>query len=151
MVIMIGGAHQGKLAFAMQNYGVTKEDVVDQDCKKTGKILNNFHLLVRKILKENWIVSSENQKMVDSQHHKKKDDKANNNRDGIESLDNCVDHILQEYKDGIIICDEVGCGLVPMDAFERTYRDMVGRCMCKLTAQADEVIRISCGIPQRIK
>lgn len=51
----------------------------------------------------------------------------------------------------IIICDEVGCGLVPVDAFERNWREQVGRTCCYLASRADQVVRVVCGIGTRIK
>ena len=35
--------------------------------------------------------------------------------------------ILEENRGLILICDEIGCGLVPVDAFEREYRESTGR------------------------
>ena len=50
-----------------------------------------------------------------------------------------------------IICDEVGNGIVPMDAFEREYRERLGRFLIEVAKRADRVERIMCGIGQRIK
>ena len=47
-----------------------------------------------------------------------------------------------------VICNEVGCGVVPMDAAERAWRDDVGRLCAVLAARADTVVRLCCGIPQ---
>ncbi len=51
----------------------------------------------------------------------------------------------------VVICDEVGCGVVPMDPEERRWRDRVGRTCAQLAARADKVVRLCCGIPQIIK
>ena len=45
----------------------------------------------------------------------------------------------------ILICDEVGCGLVPVDAFEREYREAVGRICTVFARRADRVDRVVCG------
>lgn len=50
-----------------------------------------------------------------------------------------------------VTIDEVGCGIVPIDAFERRYRDEAGMAGQRFAAQADQVIRMICGIPQRIR
>ena len=50
-----------------------------------------------------------------------------------------------------IICDEVGNGIVPMDAFEREYREVTGRICCVLAGEAETVIRVCCGIGTAIK
>ena len=51
----------------------------------------------------------------------------------------------------LLISDEIGYGLVPVDDFEREYREFHGRVMTELAEQADCVERVVCGIPQRIK
>ena len=39
----------------------------------------------------------------------------------------------------------------PMEAEERIYRERTGRILEQLAAQADEVVRVVCGIGQKIK
>lgn len=51
----------------------------------------------------------------------------------------------------IVVCNELGSGIVPMDAFEREWREHVGRLCCDIAAQADRVYRVCCGIGQCIK
>jgi adenosyl cobinamide kinase/adenosyl cobinamide phosphate guanylyltransferase len=58
---------------------------------------------------------------------------------------------IGEHPDSIIICDEVGCGLVPVDVFEREYRDTVGKICCMLAKHAARVHRVICGIGVIIK
>ena len=50
-----------------------------------------------------------------------------------------------------VICDEVGCGVVPLAAEERRWREEVGRLCCELAERADVVVRVSCGLPQVLK
>ncbi len=50
-----------------------------------------------------------------------------------------------------VTCDEVGCGVIPLDGFDRDYREAVGRLCCELAAQAEIVERMYCGIPTVIK
>nr|WP_300186337.1 bifunctional adenosylcobinamide kinase/adenosylcobinamide-phosphate guanylyltransferase [uncultured Agathobaculum sp.] len=50
-----------------------------------------------------------------------------------------------------VTCDEVGCGVVPIDRADEAYREAVGRLCCALAAEADAVIRVTAGIPQYIK
>lgn len=63
----------------------------------------------------------------------------------------CVEQLVREHPDGAFTVAELGCGLVPQDAFEREYRETVGRISCALAAQADAVYRVSCGIAQRLR
>lgn len=58
---------------------------------------------------------------------------------------------IGEERDLVIVCDEIGCGLVPVDAFEREYREAVGRIMTELTAKAVRADRVICGIGSVIK
>ncbi len=51
----------------------------------------------------------------------------------------------------VVICDEVGCGLIPLDPDRAAWREAVGRLCCDLAAQAQTVIRLTCGIPETIK
>lgn len=51
----------------------------------------------------------------------------------------------------IFVCDEIGCGIVPMERKERDWREAVGRMCCALAAQAQLVERVICGIPMVIK
>ena len=59
--------------------------------------------------------------------------------------------ILEQKKEIIIVCDEIGCGLVPVDAFEREYREETGRIMTALAERAERVDRVVCGIGTRIR
>lgn len=51
----------------------------------------------------------------------------------------------------VVTCNETGCGIVPMDASERAYRDRVGRTCARLAERAKRVVRLTCGIPLCIK
>ena len=51
----------------------------------------------------------------------------------------------------VLIANEVGSGVIPLDAAERAWREKAGRLCTLLAAQADVVIRLVCGIPQVIK
>lgn len=55
------------------------------------------------------------------------------------------------YPKLIVICDEIGNGIVPMDEFEREYRECVGRIQCNLADRAEKVGRILCGMGQKLK
>ena len=59
--------------------------------------------------------------------------------------------MISEERDLVIVCDEIGCGLVPVDAFEREYRAAVGRIMTGLTKKAVRADRVICGIGYVIK
>ncbi len=59
--------------------------------------------------------------------------------------------LTQTNPDAVILCDEVGLGIVPLDAADRRWREEVGRCLCLLAAEAESVSRIIAGLEQKIK
>lgn len=59
--------------------------------------------------------------------------------------------LLHAYADAVLICDEIGCGVVPLDAEERRWREETGRCLAALAAAAEEVHRVCCGLGLRLK
>ncbi len=88
---------------------------------KGREIINNYHLRIQEQMKE-----------------------------GKEPLEE-AEQLLKEKPDCVIVCDEVGCGLVPIDSFEREYREKVGRVGCLFAGKAEAVIRVVCGIGTQIK
>lgn len=113
MILIIGGASQGKLQFALRHTGCSLEDVGGD-----GTVADKLHLLIRESLEQ----------------------------DGdIDAL------LLRMLTKRAVICDEIGCGVVPVDAFERRWRDEVGRACQFLAGQAEQVIRVTCGIPLYLK
>lgn len=69
-------------------------------------------------------------------------------RENPEAADRDFESLLRKE---VVICNEVGCGVVPMDAAERAWRDLVGRTCARLAARADTVVRLCCGIPIHLK
>ena len=59
--------------------------------------------------------------------------------------------LFDENPDVVVVCDEIGLGIVPMDPFERRWREETGRALCILAESAERVVRVYCGIPQVIK
>ena len=51
----------------------------------------------------------------------------------------------------VVVCCEVGMGVVPVDAAERAWRELVGRTCSSLASQATQVVRMVCGIPVQLK
>lgn len=128
MILITGGAYQGKLDYAKEEYGLTDDDVFT--CEETStavgfdeKIVNHFERYVLALIKAGQVP----EKAVGMQL------RAN------------------RYKGRIIICDDISQGLVPMDATERAWREGVGRTMVKIAEQADRVVRVFCGIPEVVK
>ena len=51
----------------------------------------------------------------------------------------------------IIVSNEVGMGIVPVDKLTRLYRDIVGRANQEIASEADEVYLVVSGISMKIK
>lgn len=51
----------------------------------------------------------------------------------------------------VLICNEVGCGVVPTGADARIWREEVGRLCVELARRAAHVVRIQCGLPVCLK
>ena len=62
-----------------------------------------------------------------------------------------TERVQSLHTNGVITLAELGCGLVPINVFERDYRETVGRISCELAKNADAVYRVCCGVPMQIK
>jgi hypothetical protein len=134
MKLVVGGRSQGKLAWAMRQFNIEENRVARGENLplKAGEptklqeysALYGLHDLLGRTLRENW-----------------------NDRE----IADLVAELERLPEDFVVICDEIGAGLVPLERFEREWRDLVGRTCCKLAERSDEVWRIFCGLPQRIK
>lgn len=58
---------------------------------------------------------------------------------------------LMKQPPQVMTLDEVGCGIVPLERAERDYREAVGRAGQLAAAEAKQVYRMVCGIPVQIK
>lgn len=126
MRLIIGGQAQGKLTYAIEKYGLDIGNICDSKTddvilNDNLKCINNYHLLVKKLL--------------------------DNGEDPLVF----TRRIMDLYPDIIIIMNEVGNGIVPLEKNERVYREFVGRTGCLIASQADTVERIVCGIAVVIK
>lgn len=68
-----------------------------------------------------------------------------------EEVSGLAAEIIAENPGLIVVSDEVGYGVVPMEAFDRAYREAVGRVCTQFAAASDRVVRVVCGIGTVIK
>ncbi|WP_077610528.1 bifunctional adenosylcobinamide kinase/adenosylcobinamide-phosphate guanylyltransferase [Clostridium sp. Marseille-P2415] len=136
MILIIGGAWQGKLAFAMElaerHYNITADSgnaayrvaeggIDSYEAAVDCQIIHGFHEYIRRLLKEG------------------------------KSVEAFLDTIEQQNPDAIIISDELGCGIVPADRSDREWREAAGRASVRLARTSKQVYRLVCGIATQIK
>lgn len=130
MILVFGGAYQGKLEYVLDKFDMTAEDVYR--CSRDGEM--DLSKTVIYGLEEFVYWCTEN---------------------GVEAKEVLAGRFtsdeLQPYADKIFIANDVSQGLVPMDATDRAFREMMGRTLLYLAKEADEVHRVFCGIGQRLK
>ena len=97
MIFVTGGCFQGKQQWVLQNCQVQPFRVADgavcsMEAIKSAGVLDHFHLLVRRWMQAGKIPADETEK------------------------------ILSDNPDIVIITDEIGSGIVPLDIKEREWR-----------------------------
>ena len=66
-------------------------------------------------------------------------------------IEDLAEQLIQENPRSVIVTDEIGYGLVPVEEEARNFRERTGRICTKLAAHCERVERIVCGIPTRIR
>ena len=125
MEVYIGGRAQGKLEYVRAKYP-EKERIVSGgnagiEACLEADVIDHFHLFIRRF------------------------------GDDREAARQAVEQILEKNPGVIIVCDEIGCGIVPMERAEREYRELVGRIICGVVSRAERVERLVCGLAQQLK
>ena len=123
MIMITGGIHQGKTAYAMRKFGLAESDIADgADCNfdalKNVRCILNYHDIVKRL--------------------------------GDRSV-TFTEELCRSNPDAVIIINEIGCGIVPLVKSERVRREATGRCGCMIAKESDVVIRVICGIPTYLK
>ena len=108
----------------------------------TSTWCRNFHLLVRRILKKDETLG-----LPDEQETALFETTSA----GLHNWKNLAETIYNANPDRILVTDEIGYGIVPMDPFEREYREETGRICCLLAEKSEEIWRVCCGIGTRLK
>jgi adenosyl cobinamide kinase/adenosyl cobinamide phosphate guanylyltransferase len=125
MKLIIGGAYQGKLDYARVQFGLTDAEICD--CSETEapdfskRCLNHIERYVRHCL-----------------------------RSGQEPCE-ALAAWMEAQPEGILICEDIFCGVVPTDAELRAWREACGRFLSRAAGQAEHVVRLFCGLPQVLK
>ena len=124
MILVLGGAFNGKLDFVKEEFEVSEEDIFY--CNE-DKI--NFS------------------KKVICGLHKFTYFNVTNEKSSIEFIKNNI----KLFKNKIIICDDISSGIVPLKKEDRIWREETGKCLQYLSKESSKVYRVFCGIPSVIK
>lgn len=57
----------------------------------------------------------------------------------------------EAHPNAVVVANEVGAGVVPIEASDRAFREAVGRALCVIAQEAESVTRCVCGIGVRLK
>lgn len=126
MKMIIGGAWQGKLDYAVRTFGIKREEILEGaeasiEELYEAKAVYGFHRFIKKQMQK-----------------------------GV-PLQGLADTLYEKNPLLTVITDEIGCGIVPVDDFEREYREQTGRICCKLAEKSAKVYRVYAGIGQCLK
>lgn len=126
MKFIVGGAFQGKMDFAVAHFGISEAETADGGkcgVNQLEKFTNvkNYHLFVRTLMES-----------------------------GTDPI-KFTEMLCEKCNNMIIIMNEVGGGIVPLDETDRKWREMCGKCGCIIAEKSDAVVRVVCGIGTAIK
>ena len=123
MILIFGGAYQGKLDYARENFDIrTACDC--SDGREPDFDMDAVHGL------EGFALSCV--------------------RNGREAAD-FFRETREKWQDKVLIVTDVSQGVVPVDRELRAMREMNGRLMLYLAGEAEQVIRVFCGMGKNIK
>ena len=124
MILVFGGAYNGKKDFIKEKFNINEEDIFycsDGEIDFSKKVICGLHKFT-----------------------------YNNTLKNKSSLEYIKENI-NLFKDKIIITDEISSGIVPLKKEERMWREETGRCLQYLSKESSCIYRIFCGIPTIIK
>lgn len=136
MEVYTGGRSQGKLEYVLKKKGLGRDVVVDGSNLKT--VYGSDGQLS---------IELDNKYLVIDHFH----ELTRHYADMPEVLYGFAEKLVNEGDDIIIISDQAGGGIVPLDMEDVEWRELHGRIMCKLVRNACHFERIICGIGQVIK
>ena len=141
MILIVGGAFQGKRDFAARRFMASSEGNPGEGAAGKDGFADGREVSWEVFCKAKYACGL----------HSMIWRKLKAGQDGEELEKVMARQLVEGCPDRILIMDEIGCGIVPADAFERQYRELAGRNGCKLAAEADEVWRVAAGIGKRLR
>lgn len=125
MELIIGGAYQGKRKYAVKRFSLTDDDIYTCS-ENNGNIDFSKKCIDRLAEYVFWCIK--------------------NGEDAVENFKKS-----DKWKNSIIICDDIFCGVVPLGAEMRAWREMTGRLCSYLSSEATGVTRMFCGLEMKLK
>lgn len=122
MNLIIGGAYQGKRSFAVETLGIPETEIFT--C--TGSGIDFSKTCIDHL--EDYVLACI--------------------QEGIDPLEKIKS---QDLAGKTLICMDIFCGVVPIDAQMRLWRHSTGQVCQYLAGKADRVYRVICGLEQRLK
>ena len=145
MEVYFGGAFQGKLEYVLEKKGCLKvADGAGCSLKdiKDAQVLNHLHLYIKRLTyKEGAAYNTTVDDTITADDTITVDTTAKTM-----PAAEIINDIYEANPDIILICDEVGGGIVPLKKEDRIYRETVGRALCCAVKKSDRVERVMCGI-----
>lgn len=160
MEVYFGGAFQGKLEYVLEKKGCLKvADGAGCSLKdiKEAQVLNHLHLYIKRLTYKEGAaynttvddtITADDTIMADTTAA---DTITADTTAKTMSAAEIINDIYEANPDIILICDEVGGGIVPLKKEDRIYRETVGRALCCAVKKSDKVERVMCGIGQCLK
>lgn len=143
MIFIVGGNSQGKREFARGILGCESESGWTDGAQAgwadfmKGCRCFNFHLFIRRLM--------------DREPSLGKPGAAYRPGNEAQFEEDVIRALMAGNPNRILVTDEVGYGIVPIDPLERCYREETGRICCLAAKEAEQVWRVCCGLGQRIK
>lgn len=150
MEVYFGGAFQGKLEYVLEKKGCLKvADGAGCSLKdiKEAQVLNHLHLYIKRLINKEGAAYNTT---VDDTITADDTIMAETTAKTMPAAE-IINDIYEANPDIILICDEVGGGIVPLKKEDRIYRETVGRALCCAVKKSDRVERVMCGIGQCLK
>lgn len=153
MLLVIGGSFQGKLKYVKEIFQKKEKMVCVQEVLEGSALIRLWEMGYTGLTENGTDIKILNglQTLLYEKIGKAE------NADGVlveAVLERCrmwLEQLIIQNPDIVIICDEVGYGVVPIDKKERLYREAVGRLLCFLAQKAESMERIIGGVPLKIK
>lgn len=124
MIVVFGGAYQGKTDFVKEKFGLKDEDIFfcgEGEIDFEKKAIAHIEKFVLERVEKG------------------------------EEVFSYFEENKAKFADKIIISDDVCCGVVPLEKTLRLYRDNLGKQLQIFCREASEVYRVYCGLGERLK